>query len=66
MNVGFFNRELNESDRNLYTRVTTDLKKYVVKSHLSPGQRNDPFRFLMEDVDESSSENNTVVSGIVD
>ena len=42
-------------------------KQYIDHSHVSPsGQQTDVFRYLMEDADHSSSENNIVVTGIVD
>ena len=55
---------------NLYDPVTFDqaaTEQYVDKSHASPsGLQRDAFRYLMEDSNESSSENNIQVSGIVD
>ena len=41
-------------------------KKYVDESHVTPSEHfgENAFRYLMEDVDESSSENNISVSGI--
>ena len=41
-------------------------KKYVDESHVTPSGHlgENAFRYLMEDVDESSSENNISVSGI--
>ena len=107
INVGFFNSELNASNQNLSTQITTaykkyvdnflkkdgsvamtgDLnmsnhkikntatptsdgdvatKKYVDESHITPSGHVpvNVFHYLMEDVDESSSENNISVSGI--
>ena len=67
VNVGFFNTELNASFSNVFTLTTNALKQYVDQSHVSPsGQQTDVFRYLMEDADHSSSENNIVVTGIVD
>ena len=67
VNVGFFNTELNASNSNVFTQITNAYKQYVVHSHVSPsGQQTDVFRYLMEDADHSSSENNIVVTGIVD
>ena len=67
VNVGFFNTELNESNSNLFTQITNAYKQYVDHSHVSPsGQQRDAFRYLMEDTDDSSSENNIQVTGIVD
>ena len=67
VNVGFFNIELNASNSNVFTQITNAYKQYVDHSHVSPsGQQTDVFRYLMEDADHSSSENNIVVTGIVD
>ena len=67
VNVGFFNTELNASNSNVFTQITNAYKQYVDHSHVSPsGQQSDVFRYLMEDADHSSSENNIVVTGIVD
>ena len=63
VNVGVFNTELNTSNANL----TNAYKQYVDHSHVSPsGLQRDVFRYLMEDTDDSSSENNIRVTGIVD
>ena len=63
VNVGFFNAELNTSNANL----TNAYKQYVDHSHVAPsGLQRDAFRYLMEDTDDSSSENNIRVTGIVD
>ena len=63
VNVGFFNIKLNASNANL----TNAYKQYVDQSHVSPsGLQRDVFRYLMEDTDDSSSENNIRVTGIVD
>ena len=48
-------------------QITNAYKQYVDRSHVSPsGLQRDAFRYLMEDGDESSSENNINVTGIVD
>ena len=63
VNVGFFNTELNASNANL----TNAYKQYIDHSHVSPsGLQRDVFQYLMEDTDDSSSENNIRVTGIVD
>ena len=66
INVGFFNSELNASNQNLSTQITNAYKKYVNESHVTPSGHlgENVFRYLMEDADESSSENNISVSGI--
>ena len=67
INVGFFNSELNASNQNLSTQLTAPYKKYVNESHVTPSGHlgENVFRYLMEDVDESSSENNIEVIGII-
>ena len=63
VNVVFLNAELNTSNANL----TNAYKQYADHSHVSPsGLQRDAFRYLMEDTDDSSSENNIQVTGIVD
>ena len=67
VNVGFFNTELNASNSNVFAQIANAYKQYVDQSHVSPsGQQRDAFRYLMEDTDDSSSENNIQVTGIVD
>ena len=66
VNVAFFNKEITDSDSNLSTRLTKDYKTYVDKFHITSTQKKDAFRYLMEDADESSSENNISVLGISD
>ena len=68
VNVEFFNSELNTSNHNISTQITTAYKKYVDESHISSSEhfRKNAFLYLMEDVDESSSENNISVTGIID
>ena len=67
VNVSFFNTELNDSNSNLSTQITNAYKQYVDHSHVSPsGLQRDVVRYLMEDTDDSSSENNIQVTGIVD
>ena len=66
VNVAFFNKEMNDSNTNLYTRLTKDYNTYVNKSHIISPQKKDSFRYSMEDADESSSENNISVLGIND
>ena len=67
VHVSYFNSQINESSTNLYTRLTSDYKTYVNKSHIaSSTSKKDVFRYLMEDVNESSSESDIVVTGISD
>ena len=68
VNVEFFNSELNASNQNISRQITTAYKKYVDESHISSQEhfRKNAFLYLMEDVDESSSENNISVTGIID
>ena len=67
VNVRFYNSELNTSNQNLSAQLTAAYKKYVNESHVSPSGHvgENAFHYLMEDVDESSSENNISVIGIV-
>ena len=66
VNVGFFTSEVNAYNLNLSTQLTAAYKKYVDESHVTPsGHAGNAFSNLMEDADESSSENNISVSGIV-
>ena len=65
VNVMLFNRELNPFIANVVKTITNQYKKYVDDSHVSPsGSQKDVFRYLMEDADQSSSENNIQVIGI--
>ena len=68
VNVEFFNSELNSSNQNISRQITTAYKKYVDESLISSQEhfRKNAFLYLMEDVDESSSENNISVTGIID
>ena len=48
-------------------KLTQEYKDYVNKSHItSSSHLKDEFRYLMEDVDESSSVRNIIVTGIND
>ena len=49
-------------------KLQLPIKKYVNESHVTPSGHvgKNAFLYLMEDEDESSSENNIIVSGIVD
>ena len=67
INVMFFNRELNASNANLVKTIRNQYKIYVDHSHVSPSSsQKDVLRYLMKDADESSSESNIQVAGIVD
>ena len=69
VNVGFFNTELNASNSNVFTQLTNAYKQYVkdqlLQSHLLPSHKDNAFKYLL-DQDESSSERNITVNGIVD
>ena len=68
VNVGLFNSEINTSNQNLSAQLTAAYKKkYVNESHVTPSGHvgENAFRYFMEDVDESSSEHNISVIGIV-
>ena len=66
--MGFFcfNTELNASNSNLSTQLTTAYERYLDESHVMPSRQRDAFWLLMEDMDDSSSENNINVTGMVD
>lgn len=67
VNVGFFNRELNASNANLVKTITDQYKEYVDHSHINPSvAEKNIFRYLMLDVNESSSESNIIVHGLID
>ena len=58
---------VDDTNSNLSTQITNAYKQYVDHSHVSPsGLQRDAFRYLMEDTDDSSRENNIQVTGIVD
>ena len=69
VNVGFFNTELNASNSNVFTQITNAYKKYfedqLRQSHLLPSHKENAFKYLLNR-DESSSERNITVNGIVD
>ena len=67
INVNYFDSELNASNLNVSREITTAYKKYVDESHISSidHSKKNAFHYLMEDVDESSSENNISVTGII-
>ena len=66
VNVDFFNTELNASNTNLTTQITTAYKKICGRIPLRSFRVAEGcFSYLMKDVDESSSENNISVLGIV-
>ena len=67
INVNYFDSELNSSNHNISRQITTAYKKYVNESHISSQEhfQKNAFLYLMEDVDESSSENNISVTGII-
>ena len=58
-NVGYVKSSLVES----HELITKEYKNYLISAS---GLQKDPFRYLMEDADESSSENNIKVMGIRD
>ena len=60
-NVGFVVKEINDSNANL----TQQYKDYMAQSHLISSHKTNEFKYLI-DSDESSSEYNITVNGIVD
>ena len=65
--VNMTKKYVDNTNSNSSTQITNAYKQYVDHSHVSPsGLQRDAFRYLMEDTDDSSSENNIQVTGIVD
>ena len=60
-NVGLVVKEINDSNANL----TQQYKDYMAQSHLISSHKTNEFKYLI-DTDESSSEYNITVNGIVD
>ena len=69
MNVGFFNTELNASNSNVLTQITTNYEQYIdeklLKSHLLSSEVKNAFTYL-SDINEISTESNIIVHAFVD
>ena len=69
VNVGFFNTELNASNSNVLTQITTNYEQYIdeklLKSHLLSSEVKNAFTYL-SDINEISTESNIIVHAFVD
>ena len=64
-NVGYVKNAVNVSTTNIITTLTDRFDQK--ESHISSStNKKDVFRYLMEDADESSSEHDIIVDGIID
>ena len=60
-------RHVNNEKANLLFTLSTQFDKKIKESHISSSaSKKDAFRYIMEEVDESTSENNIIVDGIKD
>jgi len=58
-------RYVNQAKAETVSELTLSLNKKINESHISSStDKKDVFRYIMEDVDESASENNIIVNGI--
>ena len=69
VNVGFFNTELNASNSNVLTQITTNYEQYIdeklLKSHLLSSEVKNAFTYLSV-INEISTESNIIVHAFVD
>ena len=69
VNVGFFNTELNASNSNVLTQITTNYEQYIdeklLKSHLLSSEVKNAFTYL-SDINEISTESNIILHAFVD
>ena len=66
-NVGQVKNAVNVSETNIVTTLTDRFDQKINESHISSStNKKDVFRYLMEDADESSSEHDIIVDGIID
>ena len=69
VNVGFFNTELNASNSNVLTQITTNYEQYIdeklLKSHLLSSEVKNAFTYL-SDINEISTESNIIVHAFAD
>ena len=59
-------RHVSQANAYLITTLTDSFKKKINEAHISSSTDRDVFRYIMEDVDESASESNIIVDGIID
>ena len=58
-------RHVNQAKAEMVATLTTSFNKKINESHISSStDKNDVFRYIMEEVDESESESNIIVDGI--
>ena len=66
-NVGYVNSKVHTAKGDVTVGLKTYFDTKIKESHItSSTNKKDVFRYLMENADESSSENNIIVDGIVD
>jgi len=66
-NVGYVNNKVHAAKGDVTVGLKNYFHKKINESHISSStNKKDAFRYLMESVDESSSENDIIVDGIVD
>ena len=66
-NISYVKNEVNLSTTNIITTLTDRFDRKINQSHISSStNKKDVFRYLMEDVDESASEHDIIVDGIID
>ena len=66
-NVGYVSSKVNAAKGDVTVGLKTYFDTKIKESHItSSTNKKDVFRYLMENADESSSENNIIVDGIVD
>ena len=66
-NVGYVNNKVHTAKGDVTVGLKNYFDKNINESHISSStNKKDAFRYLMESVDESSSENNIIVDGIID
>ena len=66
-NVGYVSSKVNTAKGDVTVGLKTYFDTKIKESHItSSTNKKDVFRYLMENADESSSENNIIVDGIVD
>ena len=66
-NVGYVNSKVHTAKGDVTVGLKTYFDTKIKESHItSSTNKKDVFRYLMENADESSSENNIIVDGIID
>ena len=66
-NVSYVQNTVNASATNIITTLSDSFNQKIIEAHISSStNKKDVFRYLMEDADQSSSEHDIIVVGIVD